>query len=211
MSRLGIVGALAGMAFLGLAWAVPENGGPFPIDRRVGDLLRLDSSGAFVAPVAALSWLGSREGITVTALLAAVPFVLSRRLKAAMTILAASAGGGALQYLLKVGLPRPRPTGALLPADGSSFPSGHALATVALWGVLFFVWRATMQPRKVPWIAAALSALVIAIGLTRLLLGVHWFSDVLAGWCGGIAWAAIVLLGTGASGGRPEAPNRRSD
>ncbi len=94
---------------------------------------------------------------------------------------------------------RPRPPVAerLISVTGWSFPSGHATQSVAFWGMLVVVLCGgrTRAVRTVGWVVAALVAL--AVGLSRIYLGVHWISDVTAGWLLGGAWlCTLAVIGT---------------
>lgn len=72
-----------------------------------------------------------------------------------------------------------------------SFPSGHAMAAVAIWGMIALV-IARLAPRLRLWVAASAFALILLIGLSRIYLGVHWITDVLAGYAAG---ATILFAG----------------
>jgi undecaprenyl-diphosphatase len=108
---------------------------------------------------------------------------------------AAGLGAEALIWGIKglVGRPRPPASLAVVHARGASFPSGHALGSAAV--VLVAAWLLGRRARR-PVQAGLLGAAVLflaAVGVSRLYLGVHYLSDVLAGWLLGIAWAAIVV------------------
>ncbi len=101
--------------------------------------------------------------------------------------------------LMKAGFDRPRPAGSLVATRGSAFPSGHTAystawvaAAVAVWSWLGLAGRASL-------VLAAVAASA-AIGLSRVYLGAHWLSDVVAGWGLGAAifglMAAIALIVT---------------
>jgi membrane-associated phospholipid phosphatase len=115
-----------------------------------------------------------------------------------MTQLAVTLGGAiALYDILKplVGRPRPHVGPLVTTATGYAFPSGHAtqITAVAVALATRATPRASSWARKVAiWAAAALVCLLV--GFTRLYLGVHWPTDVLAGYAFGALWAAIVTL-----------------
>ncbi len=109
-----------------------------------------------------------------------------RERREALAWLAASAFVGAFPELLKALVARPRPQVVpwVIPASGHSFPSGHAVAGMAFYPLLGWL---LMRPSRRPWTGFALGALVGAfIGIGRLYVGVHWPSDVLAGWALGL-------------------------
>lgn len=129
-----------------------------------------------------------------------IAMLLVRRWRAALFIVVATAGGAALCSLFKVIAARARPE--LLPQlDGFtsySFPSGHAWNGMIFYGEIALV-AALFLPRqwRVPAVALGLLAAFFT-GWARIALGVHWPSDVLAGWIGGGAWLLFcysLLLG----------------
>ena len=134
-------------------------------------------------------------GVLVFVTLAAVGFLLlDRKRYAALTVLIAVAGGQLLSTLLKLGFDRDRPD--LVPHGmqvyTSSFPSGHAMMAAvtyltlgALLAGVHASWRAKLYFLGV----AALITLVV--GASRVYLGVHWPSDVAAGWAVGTGWACL--------------------
>ncbi len=109
--------------------------------------------------------------------------------------LALSLGGAMLlSDLVKLLVSRPRPPIEHLQAvTGSSFPSGHATQASAFWFSLVFVLRAVGASRMITRVATGLAlVLVVAVAASRVYLGVHYPSDVIAGMLLGTAWAAYV-------------------
>ncbi len=106
--------------------------------------------------------------------------------------LAAVAFAFIVVFLLKHGLRVPRPEEAT--AEGWSFPSGHTLKSTVIYGFLALLMSTPLKPSGRMLIYAGTAALVALIGFSRLYLGVHWFSDVAAGWSIGILWVTILGL-----------------
>ncbi|WP_424215094.1 phosphatase PAP2 family protein [Streptomyces sp. BI20] len=119
---------------------------------------------------------------------------------AGATVVAAGVGQG-----MKAAVDRDRPqwTHPVDSAHFAAFPSGHAMTATVVCGLL--LWALPEVGRRAPWWAwTAAVVSVVGVGLTRLYLGVHWGTDVLAGWTLGVALvAAVALLG-------PEAPAPRA-
>ncbi|WP_151088925.1 phosphatase PAP2 family protein [Hymenobacter baengnokdamensis] len=123
-----------------------------------------------------------------------VPLVLYRRGygRYAVELLLSMGGGLVLNELLKAWFHRDRPTTALIYQYGLSFPSGHAMMSMAYYGCL--AWLAVQHGGRWGW-AVLLIGWSLLIGLTRVYLHVHYPTDVVAGFAGGAAW--LVLLRTG--------------
>ncbi|AZG45588.1 phosphatase PAP2 family protein [Gordonia insulae] len=105
--------------------------------------------------------------------------------------------GSLVGYLLMVGLkhlfarPRPPTVDRLLDIDTYSFPSGHAMMSTIVFGLLAVAaFRLSAWVRAHPIVLLLAPAGAIAIGCTRVYLGVHWTTDVLAGWLIGAVWVA---------------------
>ncbi len=121
----------------------------------------------------------------------------ARRSWAPLVLLALSyLGGEALFQVLKLAIGRPRPPVALAVGhySGYAFPSGHATLSAAVWGMGATLVAGTARrtwAAVTVWAGAALT--VGLVGATRLYLGAHWLSDVLAGWVLGAAWLAALV------------------
>lgn len=183
---LGLTSALAVSAvglYLFVVYATILSGnGAAPADREllgVGDDLR---AGGVVDAVKLITQLGSLA--TVATLVLGVSLVLLVRRHVTEAI--ALAAGSVLVYvavrLAKEGIGRARPPGPLVSADGSSFPSGHA-AYSTLWvaAAMAVAWCVPCLARGAVLIGASL-AIAIAVGLSRIYLRVHYWSDVAGGW-----------------------------
>ncbi|MBC6697953.1 phosphatase PAP2 family protein [Hymenobacter puniceus] len=113
------------------------------------------------------------------------------RKREALEVFLAVAGASLFNQLLKTHFQRARPATALLPQLGLSFPSGHAMIGMALYGCLaWLLWRHGRHPA---W-ALLLLVWAVLIGLTRIYLQVHYATDVLAGFAAGLLW--LILLRT---------------
>lgn len=128
----------------------------------------------------------SRFGSTIPVLaLGGLITVLTwRRCQAvALAVAAATLSRPLLEFTLKALVDRSRPDyERMVAGNGPSFPSGHVLAAMALWGLLPAVVALYTQRRALWWASVGISATLIAgIAASRVYLGVHWFSDVTAG------------------------------
>jgi len=127
--------------------------------------------------------------------LAAIVWLLLIRKPGSALLVAVSVGGGVLlSSLLKSGFARPRPD--LAPhADvvhTLSFPSGHAMSAAVVYLTLGALLARTQPHRRLKIYLASVGVVVtVLVGISRVYLGVHWPTDVLAGWCVGSAWALL--------------------
>ncbi|MDB5692756.1 MAG: phosphatase family protein [Alphaproteobacteria bacterium] len=153
-----------------------------------------------LAPAALLvTRLGEGYVLLPLSLLAAVWIAARRGIRPAGLYLLVVLSGRLLVELEKhvVGRPRPNPAGRLDTVVTMAFPSGHAANSMVAWlGLALLAAPARLRPAAV---AAAL-ALALLVGLTRLILAVHWPSDVIGGWAFGAAWTLLLLrIGEGTS------------
>ncbi len=139
------------------------------------------------------------DPLTLTLVVIGV-FVLSwlgDRIDLAALIVFGSVSSSVLLWTLKhlFGRDRPPVADRLLEVHGLAFPSGHTLNATVVYGL-----AALICYQLYPWIRAhppallAAPALIGAIGISRVYLGVHWTSDVIAGWCIGLLWLGVCLV-----------------
>lgn len=123
--------------------------------------------------------------------------VLTRRYGMLALMLAATVGATLVNTLLKnlMGRPRPEVVKHLTDVTSASFPSGHSAMSAAVYLTLGALLAQSVSRRRVKiyLLTLALAAMVL-VGLSRVMLGVHYPSDVLAGWCTGLAWALSCWL-----------------
>jgi undecaprenyl-diphosphatase len=140
-------------------------------------------------------------GVLVTTLvtLSAVGFLLIARRPREALFLAVTIGGGiAVTFALKAGFDRARPDLVVhgMRALSASFPSGHAATSAVVYLTLGALVARALPRRGLRVYVVALAALLtLGIGVSRLYLGVHWPTDVLAGWAVGTGWALAAWLG----------------
>jgi len=124
-----------------------------------------------------------------------IVFALVRRnLRVAMFLVISVELTGIITEIAKYAASRPRPSTALVTALSSSFPSGHALGVVAaVLALLTVVLPVVRRPLRC-WLIALGAVVVIAVGVGRVVLNVHYPSDVIAGWAFGYAYFVACLL-----------------
>jgi undecaprenyl-diphosphatase len=142
-----------------------------------------------------ISFLGG-GGLVLAAVVALILFLRFRRRRAALWLVVTLAGATVLDLTLKYAFHRPRPAPFFGPLPHTfSFPSGHSLFSFCFYGVLAGLIAARVRSpwlRGLIWTVAAL--LVSAIGLSRIYLGVHYPSDVIAGYLTASLWVATMIF-----------------
>lgn len=149
---------------------------------------------------AAFRDITSLGSMTVLAIITAAVIgflLLSGRRGTPLLVLVSVAGGTALSSLLKLGIERPRPdlVARLVDVHTLSFPSGHAMLSAVTFLTLGALLARTLSGRWAKiYVLGVAALLTVLVGFSRIYLGVHWPSDVLAGWCAGSAWAMLCWL-----------------
>lgn len=158
------------------------------VDASIGEALRLAQGSPLSRATMTFSLLGQGWALAVTAAVAVLIALGARRVPAALCIGLSAAGAGLANTGLKLLLSRPRPELGLTVASGYSFPSGHAMGAAAVYLAIGLALARQWPAKRRVWLSGAV-ALILAMGLSRLALGVHFASDVLAGWLLGAGWA----------------------
>jgi membrane-associated phospholipid phosphatase len=151
---------------------------------------------AATATALAVTSVGGTAGMTVLAAVIALVLWFRRRRWEAGVVIVAAAGAGVLVETLKNLYDRPRPPEAtrLAVETNYSLPSGHALGSAVVLGIVAAVAVVALRGVAARTTAVVLAVLAVAaIGLSRLYLGVHWLTDVLNGWLVGGTWLALCI------------------
>ena len=200
----------AGTLFFVIAAKVAD-GEHLPVELALMDALRTGEPPRAIGP----AWLvrvardvtafGSIAVLTTITTLVVGFLLISRRFEAAVFLVLTAAGGQVLNFALKLFYRRERPDVAFrwIEIDSSSFPSGHATSSAVIYlalAVLFI--RLTGNKREKAFIIGSALALTFFVGLTRVYLGVHYPTDVVAGWALGTAWALFCWFAARAIGRR---------
>lgn len=141
-----------------------------------------------------ISALGGFAVLALVTLLAVGYLLAIQRWGGALMLLVATLGGTAISEGLKVGFNRPRPdlVAHIVETTSMSFPSGHAMLSAVTYLTLGALIARTQSRRSLRgYVLSAAVLLTLLIGMSRVYLGVHWPTDVLAGWCLGAAWAML--------------------
>ena len=193
-----ILGILGFAALFGLGDLITDGSrGAARFDRLILTWMHGRQTPDFTEAATFLAWMGSPTVIVSLALIGTLAGFVDRKLRgAAWTFPIAAAGAGILIQVAKLTVHRARPDlfVPLLKEHGYSFPSGHSLIAVVIYGLIGYFALGFTQHRGVRAAIVTVSALVVlAIGLSRIYVGVHFPTDVFAGWSAGIPWLVVCI------------------
>lgn len=163
-------------------------------DVRFAVWLHERTTGGLVDAFRVLTYAGNAVVLGILVLVLAALFARRGRPLDGLVLMAALGGAGIGNALLKLVFQRQRPELAFLNVDSYSFPSGHAAAASATFTVLAYLLARGRRRGARIGLGLAAFAVIALVGFSRLYLGVHYLSDVLAGTAVGVAWASVCLL-----------------
>ncbi len=191
--------ALAVIAVLFFSWMAEEvfEGESKGIDNTVREFVHGFAADWLTRVMQLFAFLGSTVFLASASILIILFFLFRRRFRSALLLTAVMVGAIVLNYALKVSFSRPRPVPYFdtpLPTS-FSFPSGHALFSVCFYGILAWLISSRAE-NKTLQIATWTAAVVMAffIGMSRIYLGVHYPTDVVAGYVAAFVWVSVVVL-----------------
>ena len=172
------------------------------VDRQWGPLLDLDrattrdaeSLTGLTGAAGLLTDLGAPHILSLATVVLAVLLLRRGERRLAVFVVLARVGAQLLSTSLKAAVDRARPVfeDPVATAGGSSFPSGHTIAAASFALVVVIVCRPRVGPSQRPWLLAGGAVFALLIAATRVVLGVHYLSDVIAGLVIGAGWTAVV-------------------
>ena len=175
-------------------------------DLTVADALHRHAGATAIQVAKAVTLLGSPVLLAVLGLAVAVLLLLRKEYLVLAAWVAVLVGGSVLDAALKHVFHRARPVWdvPILTARGFSFPSGHAMGSLLFYGMLtYLIVRRLDHARSRLAIIGCAVLLVLLIGLSRMVLGVHYFSDVIGGYAAGVVWLATCITGVEVARRRP--------
>jgi len=168
------------------------------VDRGLANWLnaRIATSDFLITLMGGISRLGSYGVLAWLVAIGATLLAARKQFRLAIFLVATSVGAIILDPTLKEAVGRLRPVveEPVAHGGGNSFPSGHSLGSLIIYGALLLVFLPALRPRWRRPAAITLGAVVVLIGFSRLALGVHFLSDVLGGWALGIAWLGLTTV-----------------
>jgi undecaprenyl-diphosphatase len=191
--------ALLVVLFGSLADEVFEVHGEGTLDRRVTVAVRALQTPSRDALALAITQLGSVVFLMPATLAVAGTLAWKKHPVSALLFAGCVVGGWLLEVLLKISYHRARPDlwPALVSEKSPSFPSGHATMTTLFFGAcVALVYHLSGNRHLRAAATAAGAAVVLAVGFTRIYLGAHWLTDVVAGYLVGLFWVVVSATGT---------------
>jgi undecaprenyl-diphosphatase len=193
---LGLLVCLTLLAGFGLLAEEIKGLQPPAIDQRIYERLRQhrETSPAMRAAFLRITDVGTNRYIIPVVVLGAALWVWQRRFALAVVWVLVIAMAPMLNSEVKDIFKRARPPGIdpLAPESSYSFPSGHSMESMIAFGMMGYLLLVTLPPRL--WMrsaaVASMSALILAVGFSRMYLSAHWFTDVAGGFTLGAAWSA---------------------
>jgi len=182
-------------AFTWIAATVGTGGALAPMDTRIDSWLHVHTVPSITEVMTVISFPGAPSTLTVVS--AASCLLLRQRSHDRLVdLVTLMLGGNLLNYGLKLLIHRGRPTSQdpLLTLSSYSFPSGHAMASTVFYGFVM-ACVLTMKPSRHITVIAAGIVMIGLVCMSRVYLGVHYLSDVLAGILEAITWSTLVLTG----------------
>ena len=194
MTRLWLVAALALILFVWLAREV-SSGDAMRLDAPIRNAVHARSSPPLTAIMRGVSLCGSEVVLVPLGIILVWWLVAVKRRRAAVVVAVAALGAEALDQIMKVlfNRTRPEPFFGLASPITHSFPSGHAMVSCCFFGVLAAILAARERSRVRRAALFAAAAIVVGLmGFSRVYLGYHYPTDVLAGYAAAVVWLAVV-------------------
>lgn len=182
------------LAIGGLTWRVRT--GITPVDQWVLDWMIAHRGAPLTTAATALTDLGDTGSMAILAVLAVLVFVLRGHPRTAALVGSTALGAAVLVGVIKplVGRNRPPELTRLVVEPSLSYPSGHTLGSTVVVGIVALTTIPHLRRRWMRWAVAGFAVIFpLAVGLTRVYLGVHWTTDVLAAWLIGLVWLTVCV------------------
>jgi undecaprenyl-diphosphatase len=194
----GMTAAIAALFFFG--WLADEmlEGDMRRFDESIRNFVHGFAFPALTSVMQLASFIGSTLFLTVFGVIIVIALLLRKHRRGAILFAITTIGASSLLVTLKLAFRRSRPEpffDTILPAS-YSFPSGHSLASFCFYGALAAILTARIENvwlKTIVWLTATI--LILLIGTSRIYLGVHYPSDVLAGFIVGLIWVTTIAVG----------------
>lgn len=194
-------GTVAALAMVWLTWSVTLSAPAtcmlcvegVGLDAAVQTWVASQAHAPWMPAVEAVTQLGHLAWMAAMGVAASLWLLYRRAWLLASAWLLSVAGVGLWVRIIKNLVARERPEVRWVLEQGFSFPSGHSAGTLVCYGMLAWLVIVLTQPTRKGWWVAQAALVIFSVGASRVLLGAHYVSDVLAGWLLGWAWMCLVL------------------
>ncbi len=164
-------------------------------DEQIYNWLIASTNAPIISFLRAVTHMGDMITMIVLSLVTGAALLLLKRKWQFLALFMTVGVGSGIMWALKGIFRRARPLDQLSSSMGHSFPSGHSFVAVAFYGFLIYLtWRLTRRDAVRIGITILLTLLIVIIGLSRIVLRVHWVSDVAGGFTFGLAWLVCSLI-----------------
>jgi undecaprenyl-diphosphatase len=192
---LGLAAAIATLIFFG--WLADEvlEGETRQFDEVTRNAIHQLASPMVTTIMRGISFVGSTLALTIGTIIVVVRFAMLKWSREAKLFPITMVGAGLLNVTLKLAFKRPRPVPFfnLTAPETYSFPSGHSLTSACFFGALAAILTARVKSRRfriITWVVCTL--MFVLIGFSRIYLGVHHTTDVIAGFAAALIWILVV-------------------
>ena len=192
---LGLTAAIATLIFFGWLTSEVLEGETTHFDEATRNAVHQLASPLLTTIMRGISFVGSTLVLAIGTTLVVIQFAMRKWGREAWLFAITMIGAGLLNITLKLAFKRPRPVPFfnLTAPETYSFPSGHSLSSACFFGALAAILTARVRSRRVRWIVWVVCTLMfVLIGFSRIYLGVHHTTDVIAGFAAALIWILVV-------------------
>jgi undecaprenyl-diphosphatase len=168
----------------------------FNVDQNILNFIVQHRTSALTPIMIFFTNIGSGKVVTIGLVVAIVIFYFLKRYYPALILFISVISGQIIVYLTKILIERPRPpvVFALTHETSFSFPSGHSFTAISFYGLLFYFIYMFIKNRYLKSLVLIIGIIIVLfIGISRIYLGVHWFTDVLGSFIFATIWTRVLL------------------
>ncbi len=167
----------------------------YELDLRVHEFFAALEGALITDIMLVMTWFGSTQGVIAAAVILGIYFWRDGMRRQFVNLVIVFVPGTAALWMLKAIFSRERPGEALAPTVGHSFPSGHSFSATIIYGFLIYLaWTETQSAPLRIGLTIFLSLIILTVAASRIVLNVHWASDVIGGVLFGLAWLVSSLM-----------------
>ena len=182
------------LSFAAIVDSFSEKGTLFLLDLKINAYVIRAANPGLTRFFGAITDLGSIYLVVMVAVIVGVILLIRKNWWSLLSLFLAIGIGQAVLNILKVVFQRPRPETEMY-VFSYSFPSGHVFSATVIYGFCIYLAFRSFNSASARWVVSALlTLLILLIGFSRVYLGVHWLSDILAGFVTGFAWLLLCIF-----------------